>query len=65
MTKSEAQTRSELIDQHLVQSGWNIKDPPRSSKNSTFRPPCPKVWPTQNLFSLNKLRVNLGGKFDG
>ena len=27
MTKSEAQTRSELIDQHLVQSGWNVKDP--------------------------------------
>ena len=27
MTKSEAQTRSELIDQHLAQSGWNVKDP--------------------------------------
>ena len=27
MTKSEAQTRSELIDQQLAQSGWNVKDP--------------------------------------
>jgi len=27
MTKSEAQTRSELIDIQLAQSGWNVKDP--------------------------------------
>ncbi|MFA6928688.1 MAG: DEAD/DEAH box helicase family protein [Lentisphaeria bacterium] len=27
MSKSEAQTRAELIDQHLAQSGWNVKDP--------------------------------------
>lgn len=27
MTKSEAQTRSELIDKQLALSGWNIKDP--------------------------------------
>lgn len=27
MIKSEAQTRSELIDQQLAQSGWNAKDP--------------------------------------
>lgn len=27
MTKSEAQTRSELIDQQLAVSGWNVKDP--------------------------------------
>jgi type I restriction enzyme R subunit len=27
MTKSEAQTRSELIDKQLELSGWNIKDP--------------------------------------
>ena len=27
MTKSEAQTRSELIDRQLAQSGWNVKDP--------------------------------------
>lgn len=27
MTKSEAQTRSELIDQQLAQSGWNVQDP--------------------------------------
>ncbi|OGB33548.1 MAG: restriction endonuclease subunit R [Burkholderiales bacterium RIFCSPLOWO2_12_FULL_61_40] len=27
MRKTEAQTRSELIDQHLAQSGWNVKDP--------------------------------------
>jgi type I restriction enzyme, R subunit len=27
MTKSEAQTRSELIDQHLKLAGWNVKDP--------------------------------------
>jgi type I restriction enzyme R subunit len=26
MSKSEAQTRSELIDLHLSQSGWNVKD---------------------------------------
>ena len=27
MTKSEAQTRSELVDCQLVQAGWNVKDP--------------------------------------
>ena len=27
MTKSEAQTRSEIIDQQLSQAGWNVKDP--------------------------------------
>ncbi len=27
MTKSEAQTRSELIDKQLALPGWNIKDP--------------------------------------
>ncbi|MBK5537363.1 DEAD/DEAH box helicase family protein [Pseudomonas sp. TH05] len=27
MTKSEAQTRTELIDQQLALSGWNVKDP--------------------------------------
>ena len=27
MTQSEARTRSELIDKHLAQSGWNVKDP--------------------------------------
>ena len=27
MTKSEAQTRSELIDQQLALAGWNVKDP--------------------------------------
>lgn len=27
MSKSEAQTRSELIDQQLSRSGWNVKDP--------------------------------------
>ena len=26
MIKSEAQTRSELIDQQLAQAGWNVKD---------------------------------------
>ena len=26
MTKSEAQTRSELIDKQLLQAGWNVKD---------------------------------------
>ena len=26
MSKTEAQTRSELIDQQLAQSGWNVKD---------------------------------------
>ncbi len=27
MTKTEAQTRAELIDSQLAQSGWNVKDP--------------------------------------
>lgn len=27
MTRSEAQTRTELIDKQLAQSGWNVKDP--------------------------------------
>lgn len=27
MTRTEAQTRSELIDSQLAQSGWNVKDP--------------------------------------
>ena len=27
MSKTEAQTRSDLIDQHLAQAGWNVKDP--------------------------------------
>ena len=27
MTKSEAQTRSELIDKRLALSGWNVADP--------------------------------------
>jgi type I restriction enzyme R subunit len=27
MLKSEAQTRSEIIDKRLLQSGWNVEDP--------------------------------------
>lgn len=27
MTRSEAQTRTELIDRQLAQSGWNVNDP--------------------------------------
>lgn len=27
MSKSEAQTRADLIDQQLALSGWNVKDP--------------------------------------
>ena len=27
MTRTEAQTRVELIDKHLEISGWNVKDP--------------------------------------
>jgi len=27
MSKSEAQTRADVIDQQLAQSGWNVKDP--------------------------------------
>ena len=27
MAKSEAETRSELIDQQLAQADWNVKDP--------------------------------------
>ena len=27
MSKSEAQTRAELIDQQLASAGWNVKDP--------------------------------------
>ena len=26
MTKSESQTRSELVDKQLARSGWNVKD---------------------------------------
>lgn len=26
MTRSEAQTRTELIDKQLAQSGWNVND---------------------------------------
>jgi len=27
MSKTEAQTRSDLIDKQLAQSGWNVADP--------------------------------------
>ncbi|BBB95279.1 MULTISPECIES: DEAD/DEAH box helicase family protein [Bradyrhizobium] len=32
MTKSEAQTRSEIIDQQLALSGWNVNDPTQVAK---------------------------------
>ncbi len=42
MTKSEAQTRSELIDKLLSQSGWNVKDPTQVIEEFDIRTPLPE-----------------------
>ncbi len=41
MTKTEAQTRSELIDSQLAQSGWNIKDPTQVIEEFDILTPLP------------------------
>ncbi len=42
MTKSEAQTRAELIDQQLAQSGWNVKDPTQVVEEFDILTPLPE-----------------------
>ena len=42
MSKSEAQTRSELIDQQLAQSGWNVKDPTQVIEEFDILTPLPQ-----------------------
>lgn len=42
MSKSEAQTRSELIDQQLAQSGWNVKDPTQVIEEFDILTPLPE-----------------------
>lgn len=41
MTKSEAQTRSELIDQQLALSGWNVQDPTQVVEEFDIRTELP------------------------
>jgi type I restriction enzyme, R subunit len=41
MSKSEAQTRSELIDKQLAQSGWNVKDPTQVIEEFDILPALP------------------------
>ncbi len=42
MTKTEAQTRSELIDRLLAQSGWNVKDPTQVIEEFDILAPLPE-----------------------
>ncbi|WP_432380624.1 DEAD/DEAH box helicase family protein [Duganella sp. P38] len=42
MTKSEAQTRSELIDRQLYQAGWNVKDPTQVVEEFDILSPLPE-----------------------
>ena len=42
MTKTEAQTRSELIDRLLAQSGWNVKDPTQVIEEFDIFTPLPE-----------------------
>lgn len=42
MTKTEAQTRSELIDRLLAQSGWNVKDPTQVIEEFDIVTPLPE-----------------------
>ncbi len=42
MTKTEAQTRSELIDTQLAQSGWNVKDPTQVIEEFDILTPLPE-----------------------
>ncbi len=39
MTRTEAQTRSELIDKQLAKSGWNVKDPTQVIEEFHILPP--------------------------
>jgi len=41
MTRTEAQTRSELIDSQLAQSGWNVKDPTQVIEELDILTPLP------------------------
>lgn len=41
MTRTEAQTRSELIDSQLAQSGWNVKDPTQVIEEFDILTPLP------------------------
>jgi type I site-specific restriction endonuclease len=41
MTRTEAQTRSELIDNQLAQSGWNVKDPTQVIEEFDILTPLP------------------------
>ena len=41
MTRTEAQTRSELIDSQLAQSGWNVKDPAQVIEEFDILTPLP------------------------
>ncbi|PKY10546.1 restriction endonuclease subunit R [Acidithiobacillus marinus] len=41
MTRTEAQTRSELIDSQLTQSGWNVKDPTQVIEEFDILTPLP------------------------
>ena len=42
MTRTEAQTRSELIDRQLAQSGWNVKDPTQVIEEFDILTPLPQ-----------------------
>ena len=41
MTRTEAQTRAELIDSQLAQSGWNVKDPTQVIEEYDILTPLP------------------------
>lgn len=41
MTRTEAQTRAELIDNQLAQSGWNVKDPTQVIEEFDILTPLP------------------------
>ena len=41
MTRTEAQTRAELIDSQLAQSGWNVKDPTQVIEEFDILTPLP------------------------
>ncbi len=41
MTRTEAQTRADLIDSHLTQSGWNVKDPTQVIEEFDILTPLP------------------------
>lgn len=42
MTKTEVQTRAELIDKQLAQSGWNVKDPTQVIEEFDILTPLPE-----------------------